>query len=216
MTVASPTPSTRFAACALPIEISGVPTVPAVADVTLLGIPRGKAPLEVEAPRGSMPTGSAFSLRYSEGGKAMRAIARCMSIDPRHGMVDLCTVLVVAEPGEPKERVAARVDVKVELEATIVRSQRIQASPRVPLKVLNVSSTGLGFSTLRPLQVHDVIRLRAPGPRGLWIEADYQVLRAAEDRPGFYGAHALDPHAGNDVYNGVLRAWKRDQATRAA
>ena len=61
-----------------------------------------------------------------------------------------------------------------------------------------------------------MIRLRAPGPRGLWIEADYEVLRAADDRPGFYGAHALDPHAGNDVYNGILKAWQRDQATRAA
>jgi hypothetical protein len=206
----------RYAACALPIEISGVPSLPAVTDVTLLDVPKGKTALHVEAPRGALPKATAFSLRYSADGHAMRAIARCMEIDPRPGMVDLCTVFVVAEPGEPKERVAARADVKLELEAVMVRSLRIQASPRVPMRVVNVSSTGLGFTTLRPLQVHDVIRLRAPGPRGLWIEADYEVLRAADDRPGFYGAHALDPHAGNDVYNGILKAWQRDQATRLA
>src|SRR3954451_14300120 len=98
----------RYPAGALPIEIKGVATVADVTNVMLLAVPKAHQQVEVEAPRGSLRPGCAFALRYGAGGRPLRALARCLKSTPRPGMVDLCTLLIVAEPGEPRERVAVR------------------------------------------------------------------------------------------------------------
>jgi hypothetical protein len=124
-------------------------------------------------------------------------------------------VVVVEATGQRQRRSAARADYHVTCAAVLETDDEPE---RVVITVLDVSATGLRFSSRRDLTHGAVLVVHLPAPTGV-LELRARVLRIEDTRGGYrYGAELLDvdQRTTERLYRLVLQLQREEVRRRAA
>jgi hypothetical protein len=192
---------------ALPVSVQGVPTITESLPVTFLTPPNPGDVVQLEAPTGRVRPGAAFCVRYLTKDGARRAIFRCLATSPRPGMREILVTEMVTEPGAAVERAAFRAPVRMSVNAKVVRAAALTGGKELPVEIVDVSSTGIGFRAPQsPLVAGDVIELQI-GMSGQAVS--YTVVWGDRNDQGRYGARASEPEQGAGAFTAVLQLTKQ-------
>jgi hypothetical protein len=192
---------------ALPVSVQGVPTITESLPVTFLTPPDPGDVVQLEAPTGRVRPGSAFCVRYLTKDGARRAVFRCLATSPRPGMREILVTEMVTQPGAAVERQAFRAPVRMSVNAKVVKAAALPGGKELPVEIVDVSSTGIGFiATQNPLVPGDVIEL----PIGMSGQAvRYQVVWGDRIAQGRFGARAETPELGAGAFTAVIQLTKQ-------
>jgi hypothetical protein len=188
---------------ATPVSVPGVPTIADSLPVTFLTPPDPGEVVQLEAPTGMVRPGAAFCVRYLSNGGAVRAIFRCIATTPRPGMREILVTEMVTQPGSAVERAAFRTALRMSVNAKVVRATASPGGKEMPIELLDVSSTGIGFlAPQSSLMAGDVLEV-AIGASGQGVR--YEIVWGDRNGQGRFGARASDPHGGALACTSVLQ-----------
>jgi hypothetical protein len=201
--MAAPRPS--VSASATSVAVGGVLTIGHETSVSLASPVREGRRVALVAPRGQVPAGACFAVRYLTQAGAMRALVRADVVSPQPGMVDGIEATLLRPPTPAAERAHHRAAFDRFFTAELATT-----GGTVTGRLLDLSAGGVGFRLNRGLVVGDRLRFADAGLGDLDGAESIVVRRDPRDRQRF-GARFVEPERGAHVLETILHL---DRAAR--
>jgi len=196
-----------LAATAMGVTVDGIPTIAAETSVTIRSAVELGVPLELTAPRGAIPEGACFVLRFYNGDGAKRSLVRATGVRPLPGMTDAVDGVLLRAAMPAPEGASYRVRIDRFFVAEVVT----EGSRQVTGRLLDLSAGGVGL-LLGGAKVGDRLRFSTPGSSLPGLDGAEVVLVRRDPRdPQRFGGRFLEDGRGKRALATILDA---DRAER--
>jgi hypothetical protein len=190
----------RRHASASAVQIDGVSTIGTDVSTTLLTPVQMGEVVKIVAPRGELPEGSYFALRYFDATGAKRAIVRAEAVHAQAGMLDEIDVALVRLPTPAEERQSYRAPFECYFSAE-VRGRN--GGRTVRGRISDLSAGGIGFRITSNLAPGEMLRITDPALSDL-DGAELLVVRRDPRDLHRYGARFVEANRGAATLSTIL------------
>jgi hypothetical protein len=190
----------RRHASASAVQIDGVSTIGIDVSATLLTPVQMGEVVKIAAPRGELPEGSYFALRYFDATGAKRAIVRAEAVHAQAGMLDEVDVALIRLPTPAEERQSYRAPFECYFSAE-VRGRN--GGRTVRGRITDLSAGGIGFRATSNLAQGEILRITDPSLPDLDGAELLVVRRDARDLQR-YGARFVEANRGAATLSAIL------------
>jgi hypothetical protein len=187
-------------ASASAVQIGGVATIDADVSATLLSPVRMGQPVRLQVPRGEIPSGTYFAIRYFDSNGAKRGLVRAETVCRQPGMLDEIEATLIRNPTQAEERQSyrARFD-------RFFTAENIGPNGARTLRgrLTDLSAGGIGFRATSTLAPGDQLRISDPSLPELDGAVLILVRRDPRDLQR-YGARFAEPSRGETTLAAIL------------
>jgi PilZ domain len=146
-------------ASASAVEIGGVTTIGFDVSTTLFTPVHMGEPVKLAAPRGEIPRGAYFSLRYFDASGAKRGIVRAETVQAQPGMLDEIEATLIRLPTAAEERQSYRASFECYFTADVLGDNGTRT---VRGRITDLSAVGIGFRVTSNLVPGERMRIADP------------------------------------------------------
>jgi hypothetical protein len=197
----------RRRASASAVEIGGVTTIGFDVSTTLFTPVQMGEPVKLAAPRGEIPRGAYFALRYFDASGAKRGIVRAETVQAQPGMLDEIEATLIRLPTPAEERQSYRGSFECYFTADV---QGVNGARTVRGRITDLSGGGIGFRVTSNLVPGERLRIADPSIPDL-DGAELLIIRRDPRDTQRYGARFVEPNRGATTLAAILGL---DQAER--
>jgi hypothetical protein len=194
-------------ASASAVEIRGVTTIGSDVSTTLFTPVQMGEPVKLAAPRGEIPRGAYFALRYFDAAGAKRGIVRAETVQAQPGMLDEIEATLIRLPTPAEERQSYRASFECYFTAEV---QGVNGARSVRGRITDLSGGGIGFRVTSNLAPGELLRIADPSIPDL-DGAELLITRRDPRDTQRYGARFVEPNRGATTLAAILGL---DQAER--
>jgi hypothetical protein len=194
-------------ASASAVEIGGVTTIGLDVSTTLFTPVHMGEPVKLSAPRGEIPRGAYFSLRYFDATGAKRGIVRAETVQAQPGMLDEIEATLIRLPTPAEERQSYRAPFERYFTADVDGANGTRS---LRGRITDLSAGGIGFRVTSNLVPGEHMRIADPSIPDL-DGAELFISRRDPRDTQRYGARFAEPDRGANTLATILGL---DQAER--
>jgi hypothetical protein len=194
-------------ASASAVEIGGVTTIGFDVTTTLFTPVHMGEPVRLAAPRGEIPRGAYFALRYFDASGAKRGIVRAETVQAQPGMLDEIEATLIRLPTPAEERQSYRGSFECYFTGEV---QGANGARTVRGRITDLSGGGIGFRVTSNLVPGERLRIADPSIPDL-DGAELLITRRDPRDTQRYGARFVEPNRGATALAAILGL---DQAER--
>ncbi|MDX6525159.1 MAG: hypothetical protein QOI43_670 [Gaiellales bacterium] len=187
-------------ASASAVQIGGVATIDADVSATLLSPVRMGQPVRLQVPRGEIPSGTYFAIRYFDSTGAKRGLVRAETVCRQPGMLDEIEATLIRNPTQAEERQSYRAPFD-----RFFTAENIGPNGARTLRgrLTDLSAGGIGFRATSTLAPGDQLRISDPSLPELDGAILILVRRDPRDLQR-YGARFAEPRRGETTLAAIL------------
>jgi hypothetical protein len=197
-------------ASASAVQIGGVTTIDSEVHATVLTPVQMGQSVKLIAPRGEIPRGAYFALRYFDTSGAKRGIMRAEAVREQPGMLDEIEATLIRPPTQAEERQSYRVTFERVFTADV---QGPNGARTIRGKITDLSAGGIGFRVTSALAPGDRFHVADPA-LGDIDGADLVVVRRDPRDRQRYGARFVEANRGEATLATILGLDRSDRERR--
>jgi hypothetical protein len=200
----------RRHASASAVEIGGVTTIGFDVSTTLFTPVHMGEPVRLAAPRGEIPRGAYFSLRYFDASGAKRGIVRAETVHAQPGMFDEIEATLIRLPTPAEERQSYRGSFERYFTADVLRANGMLTARG---RITDLSGAGIGFRVTSNLATGERMRIADPSLPDL-DGAELLITRRDPRDTQRYGARFVEADRGARALATILGLDKAEREHR--